>query len=286
MNNEDYHLRPELGCSMLKPFAAGDRRKFEGYYVTRQVPVPDISGKRDVQIGTLVHKCLLEKKDPADLVVFYPQDCLKSNGAINPKPASEFRERMQLQGKTVVKDDVYHQLIMTCNAVIAHDLGRLIEREDVQFEVPIFWTDTMTGQPCKARPDFMFTDEEVVVCCDLKVTQTIHPKAWARTARKLMYWLQDAHYSSGLSTIHGKPVQFVFWVVEACWPYRIACYEYDQISRERSFEAYNRIIRDLKSCHDSGDFSESWEQEKQYLLLEPWDVDGSDEEELEGFDDE
>lgn len=285
LTNDQYRAIEALSATDAK-VAYKNPREYEAQCISFTRPRPDFSTKRQVVTGTVVHEVLLEKRHVTELVTHYPADCLNKAGGLIAKRANEFRELMASQGIIAVKDDQFKQIVSVCNAVMDHDLGQLIGRDDIVFEQPIFWTDSASGIDCKARPDFVYEDEDAVLCYDLKVTESVHPSQWMRLANNLMYWLQDAHYSSGLAHITGKPVRFVFWVVESCWPHRIARYEYDPISRERSGEAYARFMADLSRRLDENDWSESWESEINMLQLNPWDVNADEEGELEGFDDD
>lgn len=283
MDNEEYHALKRVQTSSLKMLKSNPR-KYQACYVTGEQPKPDLSDKRAVIIGDMVHQALLEKRDVSEVIVPYPMDCLGAGGRLKPKPASEFRERMKSEGRVAVKDDEFKRIFSICNSVLHHDLGKLIGRDDIVFEEAIFWTDMGTGLDCKAKPDFMYEAEDSVICYDLKVTEGISPSNWGRIAKRLGYWLQDAHYSSGLAHITGKPVKFQFWVVESVWPFRVAQYEWDQISRERASEAYVRLLNELKRRTEENDWSEDWESSPTYLTLDPWDVGVDEEGELEGFD--
>lgn len=286
MDNAEYHaMFDRVSTTQLKQFDACPV-SYRAMYVDKTRNPPDLSSKRVVKIGDLVHQVLLERKDPDEIATLYPADCFKSNGAINPKPAREFESLMAEEGKVVLKDGDLSRVTNVCNSVRKHPLGLLLTNTDLTFEQPIFWTDLGTGIDCKARPDFMYEDEEMVLCYDLKVTEAVHPKKWSRVARNLRYWVQAAHYSSGLAHITNKPVRFVFWAVESVWPYRVGQFEFDTISMERANEGYVRILERLKNCMESGIWTEQWERESNYLTVEPWDLDTEDEDELEGFEDE
>jgi exodeoxyribonuclease VIII len=284
MQNEEYQsMTDRVSASMLKVFLS-DKAKYNAYWVEKTQAPPDLSTRTAVMVGDCVHQILLEKKVVTDVVVNYPESCFKSNGAINPKPASEFREIMAADGKYVVKDDEFRRIVEICNSVIDHPLGQLVSRNDIVFEEPVFWTDDSTGIDCRAKPDFMYVDDKHVLCYDLKVSESSNPDTWVRISKRLNYWLQAAHYISGLAHVHNKPVRFVFWVIESAWPYRIAQYEFDAISLERCTSTYSNLMSDLKRRTESGDWKESWELGSNSLLIESWDL-KEQEEELEGFDD-
>lgn len=280
--DDNYHLDfKSVSNTMLKHL--DDVEKYYHYYVSMDRRPPNLGSKTQVMVGQVVHQILLEKVPVEEVLCHYTLSCFKSNGTLNPKPAKEFREQAEAEGKIVVKDDEFRRIMEICNAVNRHPLGRLLEKEGMIFEQPIYWTDNTTGIDCRACPDFAYNCGDEVLCYDLKITERANPRQWSRLAKKFAYYQQDAHYSSGLAHITGLPVRFVFWVVESVWPYRIAQYEYDAISRERAGEAYQLRLKELARRKKKNDWSDAWTQESNYLAVEPWDVPDL-EDELEGFD--
>ena len=284
LTDAEYHAMLDvLSATTIK---TGYRQQWELYdqrYVSQTAPPPDLSNNIRVQIGSLVHAILLEQAEPADKITHYPADCFKSNGAINPKPAAAYRELMADQGKTVLKDEDYHRVVSICNSVMTQPLGDLVMDPTATFETAVFWSDSTTELKCRCKPDFMFEDDDSVTIYDLKVSESASPDQWARVAKNQLYWLQDAHYSSGVAHTTGKPVAFKFWVVEAVAPYRVGCYHYDPISRERAGEAYQRLLGELNRRYQEDDWVSDWTREPTVLTLDAWDV-NLPEEELEGFD--
>lgn len=273
-----------LSATTIKTAYRGQWELYNARYVAQTASPPDLSNNTAVQIGSLVHAILLEQVEPADKITHYPADCFKSNGAINPKPAAQFRELMAGHGKTVLKDEDYHRVISICNSVLDHPLGELVMSKEAVFEEPVFWENDL-GLKCRCKPDFMFETEDQVVIYDLKISQAASPDEWVRVAKSQLYWLQDAHYSSGVAHTTGKPVSFKFWVVESVAPYRIGTYHYDAISRERGGEAYHRLMTEIARRLDGNDWVSDWTRDANVLTLEAWDL-NLPEEELEGFDDE
>ena len=279
----DYHDDPRIGCSMLK-VAENRPWEYRDVYVEKTRAGLDLSERVNIGIGTVVHQVLLEGRDIDDVAVGIPADCLKSNGAVNPHRMKEYRALNA--GKVVLKDADWKRVVGCINAVRSHELGNLLKEPGITFEEPIYWEDSETGLECKARPDFCYLGDGVVVSYDLKVSEVVSPDGWGRVARRLQYWLQDMHYSSGLSHLHGQPVAFVFWVVESAYPHRIARYEYDQISRERASESYRMVMKRLKKRLDDGDWRDDWESDRNTLTLYPWELGVTEDGELEGFDNE
>jgi exodeoxyribonuclease VIII len=270
LTDAEYHAMLDvLSATTIK---TGYRQQWELYdqrYVSQTAPTPDLSNNIRVQVGSLVHAILLEQAEPAD--------------KITHKPAAAYRELMAAQGKTVLKDEDYHRVVSICNSVMAQPLGDLVMDPNAVFETAVFWTDSATGLKCRCKPDFMFESDDQVTIYDLKVSESASPDQWERVAKNQLYWLQDAHYSSGVAHTTGKPVSFKFWVVEAVAPYRVGCYHYDPISRERAGEAYVRLLAEMNRRYQENDWVSDWTREPTVLTLDAWDV-NLPEEELEGFD--
>jgi hypothetical protein len=239
------------------------------YYVakTESPPAP----KRVMQVGSAIHSILLDRTSIDDVVAVYPASCLKSDGSLNPKPASKFRE--DHPDHFIMKDADYDLVHDTCEAVRKHELGTLIDHPDAVFEVPKQWTCKVSGLDCRMMADFYTELDDRVICYDLKTTEDIYPTGVARTCKVLKYWLQDAHYSAGLEAIFGKPVFFKFWFVEINAPHRIAPYEYDPRSREIAASSYQKVMVNLADCYATGDWADEWEKTTNQLVINPWEVD-------------
>lgn len=255
------------------------------YYVkqTDEPPKP----KTAMVIGSAIHAILLERKQASDCVAAIPDSCLKSNGAINPKPTAQFRA--DNPDKFVMKQAEAAMVSHACDAAYRHELGDLIRHDNAVFEKPQEFECPHSGLSCRLMADFFIDMGNYILAYDLKTTEDIYPVGIRRTARTLKYWLQDQHYSSGLSEIFGKPTQFRFWFLEVGHPHRIAPYEYNQRAREIAKGEYVHQMQRLANCYRDGDWRDDWQCKVNDLDLSPWDVSpeiANAETELEGFDDD
>lgn len=283
---DSYHKNySRISKTMLGHFAKSPA-DFARYYVncTEEPPAP----KRQMVIGSAVHAILLEKRPFDDVVKVYEGSCLKSDGSLNGKPAAQFRD--DNPDSYCMKEADAELVKRTCAAVMNHELGELVSHPAAVFELPQEWTCPETGIDCRLMADFFIDMDDHILAYDLKTTEDIYPSGVRRTAKTLKYWLQDAHYTSGLSTIFSKPVKFKFWFVEVKGPHRIAPWEYGDRSREIGFAAYQRMMGQLKECRDTNQWPDKWTQQVNEFVINPWDVDDetvADETgELEGFDDD
>jgi len=226
-------------------------------------------------IGSAIHAILLERS-PIDVAVkVYPQACLKSDGSLNGKPSAKFRE--DNPESYCMKEDDAAKVAATCDAVMDHELGELISHPDAVFELPQEWTCPHTGIDCRLMADFFIDMGDRILAYDLKTTGDIYPAGVKRTAKTLKYWLQDAHYSSGLETILGKPVSFRFWFVEIDAPYRVAPWEYEPRSREICRASYIRLMDSLRMCRDLNEYPDDWTHKVNHFVVNPWEIDAETE---------
>lgn len=87
-------------------------------------------------------------------------------------------------------------------------------------EVSVFWVDPQTGVYCKARPDHVHIARSGKArLLDLKSTVDESPSGFGRSAAKLGYHRQRAHYMRGFEIATGiKVEEFVFAVVSSAPP--------------------------------------------------------------------
>lgn len=236
-----------------------------------------------MQIGTIMHAVLLEKKSVAEVCEAYSTDCFKSNGDLNPKPAAAFRE--SIGGKIAVKSKDLLEIYDCYEAIATSPLYDAI-RQSTECEKR--HDAVVAGVPCRCKPDILCDMGEYVMIYDLKFCDP-SPGAFMRSANNtklgFRYWLQDAHYSAVVREELGKPVMFRFFAVEPMFPFRVQCYWYGPRQREIARDFHSRKLGELKHSMETDTWVDDWPNE---LPLEPWDIGSSHEEEpeLEGFDDE
>jgi exodeoxyribonuclease VIII len=267
----DYHSRPELSSSqldyhsdfdrisksMLSDFIS-DRELFRLRYIDRKLPGKESSPAMDA--GTAVHAVLLEGGELEDHVRLVPDDCLQSNGAINGKRLAELKS--QTPGIVYVKAAEFGRISAIIESVrkVVPEMGIASAAAKEQ---AVYWNDTASGLDCRCKPDWYCEQSgDQIICHDLKVTATVNPWDWGRVADRFRYWLQDAHYSAGLEKATGQRVtQFVFWVVEDQYPYRVLRRAYSDSDRKAARQWHANRLCELAACYQTGDWSNQWPEE-------------------------
>ena len=251
-----------LSKTMLNLFCHS-RLEFYHTYV-KPVMQPKIQTKVMLS-GTVLHAMLLEDRLFSDLVLPYPDWCLKSNGDLNGKVAASFREEHpDCEFLKMAECDAIRAVV---ESVLKHpDLGKLMSAatdRERRFDARIFGID------CKCRPDIICDLGDRVVIYDLKFSECVDADSWRRNSRRFRYWLQDSHYSAVVEAALGKPVQFRFCLIEVAFPFRVQWKWYDPSSRESSRKFHREKIEELAVCHETGDWSDRWQS---VMVLEPWDM--------------
>lgn len=267
----DYHADyTRVSKSMLDVFLASP---YEYYltYVTQEMERPQ--PKRVMQIGSAVHAICLDKLEPNQVLAIYTDDCYKHGKdgrqcGLNPNTAEQFRE--QHRNRICLKHEDAEIVLGCVEAIRNHPLGELLKFPEARFEEPQFWTCPYSGLDCRLMSDLLIVGDQCF-CYDLKTTERPSPDEFDRVRKRFRYWLQDAHYSSGLRTVFGKPVEFKFWAVETKFPFRIVPYKFPDVVREEFTERYASTMLRLAQCYETGQWEDDWTKQVNYMTCTPWE---------------
>lgn len=271
----DYHAdTTHITSSMLKLFSSSP---FEFYSTFILGTMPRKASTAQMNLGTICHAMLLDKKTIDEVCIEYPYSCFADGGRLNSKRASEFAVRVS--PLIAVKPEMIPTIKRIIESARQSAFGTLL---DVHADCAKFETRleaVIEGVPCKCRPDLHIVLDEQVICPDLKFTATYKPKDFERTARRLGYAIQQAHYTAILEQVYNRPVSFTFWLGETVPPYRFGNRDYDFRSIEIARDNHRDLLRRLKRCRESGDWSDNFQTE---MSIAPWDFDDGGESEIDG----
>jgi exodeoxyribonuclease VIII len=246
-----------ISKSMLSDFCS-DRELYRLRYIDRKLPAKEPNAAMDA--GTLIHSVVIEGGELESYCRLVPDDCLQSNGAINGKRLAELKSATP--GIVYVKAAEFGRIASIIESVRRYVPEMGIESAAAK-EQAIYWNDTASGLDCRCKPDWYCEQSgNQIICHDLKVTATVNPWDWGRVADRFRYWLQDAHYSAGLEKATGQRVsQFVFWVVEDQYPFRVARRVYSDSDRKAARQWHANRLCELAACYQTGDWSNKWPDE-------------------------
>lgn len=246
-----------ISKSMLQDFA-NDRELYRLRYIDGKLPRRESSAAMDA--GTAVHSVLLEGGELENYMRIVPDDCLQSNGAINGKRLAELKAATP--GIVYVKAPEFGRIASIIESVrnVAPEMGIASAAEK---ETAVYWTDSASELKCRCKPDwYCELSGDRIICHDLKVTSTVNPWEWGRLADRFRYWLQDAHYTAGLEKATGKRVvDFVFWVVEDQYPFRVVRRAYSEADRKAARQWHANRLCELAACYQTGNWTNDWPNE-------------------------
>ncbi|USZ80567.1 exodeoxyribonuclease VIII [Serratia phage MQ-4] len=117
-------------------------------------------------------------------------------------------------------------------------------------EQSVYWTDPLTGELCRCRPDW-WRDDNIVV--DLKTTENAGPDGFAKSIANFRYDVQAAFYLDGIEAATGKrPRGFVFVAVEKKPPFAVGVYVLDAETLELGRAQYQHDLKIYAECQRSG----------------------------------
>lgn len=270
MNTIDYHSDySSISKTMLSHFADSPSL-FDAYYVSKKMVPPTPA---TCKIGSIVHDVVLSNVPMDQIAIEYPDECLNKNDGLIGKKAEAFRCELQPNQYAVKRYE-----LDLCQSIIERVKRYLKSRfGDVRMicEQPIYWEQTVGDIKrinCRCKPDILIEYPDRIVVPDLKISEQPTPPDFKRVANKFRYWLQDAHYSSGIFAKYGKKVEFEFIVVEQSHNARIGSYRYNEQSRDRAAAEHELLLEELSDRISDDNWTDNWTQEENLLDLSPWDT--------------
>ena len=227
LSNAEYHAHPALSKSQLADFMVCPANYF-GLHLAPDRPARKETGGQ--RAGTLLHTLVLEP------------DTFAERYAIGPDVSRATKEWKTFAAAlpadvTALKPDEYDEGLKQADSLRRHsDIADLLSSGEA--ETSIFWTDPITGLPCRCRPDWLHETPEGWIVLDLKTGQP-DPWEFARQCARLTYHVQAAMYSEGVAMATGKPVlAFLFGVVSTAAPFLSSCVMLDDDSMEAGQKAF------------------------------------------------
>lgn len=121
-------------------------------------------------------------------------------------------------------------------------------------ECSVFWVDKDTGVYCKARPDHVYpVDNKTVQLIDIKSTVDESPEGFGRTAARMGYHRQAAHYTEGFRCATGMRVEaFVFAAVTSQAPVLAVPYVFTDEVAAQAIDERRELIELYARCQKEG----------------------------------
>lgn len=249
---EDYLKLPGASNSSLKPFSVSPMHARHRFLHGQTETAP-------LAFGRAFHCAVLEPESFQDRYVCVPADAprrpsILQRNAKKPSPETlesiKFWDEFGASGKTVIDYADMQKVTAMAAAIHAHPLARSILQGE--HELSIQFTESETGEPCKVRLDCWH--EEFRVIFDAKSCQSAAPAVFGRQAASLRYHVQAAMYLDAAIAAGLEPEHFIFVCVESEAPHAVALYEFDEAAIERGRATYQRDLKTLSECRESGNW--------------------------------
>lgn len=238
----------------VEAFSNSDMRLLarSAWHWKNRVPVQQT---RPMLCGSLAHCAQLEPHALQERYVFVPGDAPRRpteaqwNAAKSNESSMAAKEwwKAFLDGvgsREIVTDQEFAITQMQLAALAACDELRELLATG-HSEVSLFWIDQESGIYCKARPDHVHyvLHRHTAILLDLKSTVDESPVGFGRTAARLGYHRQDAHYTAGFEAATGTKVeQFIFGAVTSAPPVLAVPYTLTDEIREQARDERRELL--------------------------------------------
>lgn len=195
-----------------------------------------------LKFGRAYHKFCLEPYDFDNEYAVMPK--VDRRTTAGKEAFAKFEK--ESEGKEIIDEELYEKLKAMREVLYKTPYAkRLIDGEH---EKSFFWGDAETGIRCKCRPDSFgkFGSQNIIV--DLKTTANAETDAFMKSALKLNYDVQAAHYTAGLEAIYGKEYTFIFIAQETTAPYLVNILQADAFFMENGREVRKMMLETYKKC--------------------------------------
>lgn len=243
---EAYHAVDAVSASGLRLFA-----RSPWHYRNRV----DIKPTRPMLRGSLAHCALLEPTALEDRYIVAPESAPRRPTAAQwaAKKSNESSEAAKewwrdfehrAGSREVIGADEFALCQAQLKAIVAEPELAELFRAGVG-EASIFWIDPTTGLYCKARLDWLQVRGKKARIGELKSTADESPSGFGRTAARMKYELQRAHYVEAVKHGAGLKVEdFTFAVVTSAPPVLAVPYELtDELIEQADDERMDHLRR-------------------------------------------
>ena len=242
MTEQEYRAAEGVSRSQLWRLHEGSPEKFMYAEEHPEEPTPALI------FGQMVHKLVLEPETFGDEFVIMPE-CdrrTKDGKAI-------WQDFLQGAGdRTPIKAEDYEKALGMRNALLANDL--ITKLLSGKHEVPLFWTDELTGEQCKVRLDCFTPLSDKVLIVDYKSTNDAGTEPFIRSAINYGYDFQAAMYTEAVRRCMDKESVFIFIAQEKEPPYAVNVLAADQLLVQRGYDIFRELLGIYHECKVSGNW--------------------------------
>ena len=156
-------------------------------------------------------------------------------------------------GKELICAEDFQTIQAMAESVLQNKYAAALIRGSLH-ERSFFWTDELTGEACKCRPDILFDAGETHIIADIKTCTDASADAFTRDAVKYGYTMQAAMYTEGVRLCTGVSYEFLFICVEKEPPYAINLLQADELFLLHGEDTFRELIGIYHDCRLSGNW--------------------------------
>lgn len=208
---------------------------------------------QDLLIGSAFHKLVLEPDTFEDEFMVAPSyDRRTKEGKL---AYNHLMERL-VGVLHLVTQEQYDTICGMRDSIMMNKYARQLIKGNR--EQSIYFTDELTGEACKCRPDvWRLVGKDRAVIIDLKSTRSARSESFMKDIVDYHYDLQTYMYRLGVSLETGIPIEnidFVFIPVEKKPPYLINVFQADTFILQRGEQLFRRFIGEYHDCRQTGNW--------------------------------
>lgn len=269
MTEKEYRAHPAVSRSQLwrlNPKNGGTPEKFRYFEAHPQEPTLSLL------FGQAAHKLLLQPESFAQEFAVLPEiDRRTKEGRMTYNAFLAQSEGREL----LTSDQCETAVAMAKKAMSTPFVPKLL---DGQREKPFFWTDDLTGEPCKCRADCITKVGGQYIVVDYKTTSDASVDGFKKEAIKYGYDFQAAMYLEGVvqatkgqsrrrwkkesdgrrhywnESLEIESPIFVFIAQEKAPPYSVNIFQADELFLRKGYDLFRELIGIYHYCKETNDW--------------------------------
>jgi exodeoxyribonuclease VIII len=200
-----------------------------------------------MRFGTDLHAAALENIEFEKSYVVAPDLNKRTN--IGKAEFNALTEMCEANDQVLISIKDYDNVKRMRDAIYKHPVAKILFGSGVS-EQTILFDEENTGAPCKIRPDWINSQNGLIV--DLKTTEDASPEGFAKSAYNFKYHKQDALYLDGMRQSGQEMSGFVFVCIEKTEPFKIGIYTLSERARQLGHDTYIENCDTYMQCKKSG----------------------------------
>lgn len=199
--------------------------------------------------GAACHKYILEADDFFNEYVIAPQVDRRTK-----EGKEKYNQFLAECGdREVISATDYDIITDMGDAIKANKAAsELLYADGAKYEQSFFWTDSMTGEAVKCRPDAMVEVDGKKYIIDYKTTTSCADGQFEWSARKYGYKLQAGMYREGVFQNTLDDYGFIFIAQEKDAPYAVRIYVCTEEFINEGYDQYRELLGIYHHCKETG----------------------------------